>query len=100
MSLFNTADHILYTDLRILQNLKSAFERIIDPVTLAIRREVSSIIAKLHRVDFAKPVDPTAGMGGLSLYLKELTDKLSFIKTELIMRYNLGEFGQTWSVTL
>lgn len=67
-------------------------------LTLAIRRELSAIIAKLHRIDFAKSVEP--GMGGTSLYIKELTEKLSFIKAEILARYTLGDFGRTWCVLL
>jgi len=74
------------------------FERIIDQLTTAIRRELGAVIAKLHRIDFLKSVDPNAGMGGSSLYIKELTEKLSFIKTEVVNRFNLGEYGRTWCV--
>lgn len=72
------------------------FERIMDPLTVAIRRELSAIIAKLHRIDFAKPLDSNAGMGGSSLYIKELTEKLTFIKSEIINRYSLGDYGRKW----
>ena len=69
-----------------------------DLLTSAIRRELSAITAKLHRIDFAKSVEP--GMGGTSLYIKELTEKLSFIKAEILARYSLGDLGRTWCVTL
>lgn len=65
-----------------------------DPLNSAIRRELSAIITKLHRIDFAKSVEP--GMSGTSLYIKELTEKLSFLKAEILARYNLGEFGRMW----
>ena len=78
--------------------MKQVFERLMDLLATAIRRELSAIIAKLHRIDFSKSVDPDAGMGGSSLYVKELTDKLAFIKSEIIMKYNLGDYGRTWSV--
>jgi conserved oligomeric Golgi complex subunit 5 len=71
------------------------FERIIDPVTTAIRRETSAAIAKLHRHDFSKSVNSNTG-GGSSLYMQELTDKLSFIKSEIMARYNVGDYGPTW----
>lgn len=69
-----------------------------DLLTTAIRRELSAIISKLHRIDFSKSVDPDGGMGGSSLYVKELTDKLSFIKTELVTKYSLGDYARTWLV--
>ena len=71
------------------------FERIIDPVTTAIRRETSAAIAKLHRHDFSKSVNSNT-VGGSSLYMQELTDKLSFIKSEIMARYNVGDYGPTW----
>lgn len=86
-----------YTDHGI-QSFKQAFERIVDPLTTAIHRELGAIIAKLHRIDFAKPLDSNAGMGGSSLYIKELTEKLSFIKSEIVSRYSLGDYGRTWLV--
>ncbi|KJA27739.1 hypothetical protein HYPSUDRAFT_62781 [Hypholoma sublateritium FD-334 SS-4] len=79
-----------------IQNTYQFFERIMDPLTVAIRRELSAIIAKLHRIDFAKPLDSNAGMGGSSLYIKELTEKLTFIKSEIINRYSVGDYGRTW----
>ncbi|KAF8894946.1 Golgi transport complex subunit 5-domain-containing protein [Gymnopilus junonius] len=79
-----------------VQNFKQVCERLMDILTMAIHRELGAIISKLHRIDFSKSVDPDAGMGGSSLYVKELTDKLSFIKTELVMKYNLGDYGRTW----
>lgn len=73
------------------------FEKIIEPLTVAIRRELSAIISKLHRIDFAKPLDANAGLGGsTSLYVKELSEKLTFIKAEIINRYSLGDYGRTW----
>jgi len=72
------------------------FDLIIDHLTTAIRRELGAVIAKLHRIDFSKSIDPNAGMGGSSLYVKEVTEKLSFIKTEVVNRFNLGEYGRTW----
>ena len=80
------------------QTIKQDFERIVDQLTTAIRRELGAVIAKLHRIDFSKSVDPNPGMGGSSLYIKELTEKLTFIKAEVVSRFNLGEYGRTWCV--
>jgi hypothetical protein len=64
-------------------------------VKAAIRRELGAIIAKVHRVNLAESRDSMA-LGGSSLFMKELTEKLSFIKTEVLSRYSLGEAGQEW----
>ncbi|KAF8160965.1 Golgi transport complex subunit 5-domain-containing protein [Crassisporium funariophilum] len=83
-----------------IQKIYKAFEHIIDPVTVAIRREVGAAIAKLHRHDFSKSVDPNAGMGGSSLYMVELTEKLSFIKGEVVARYSIGDHGRMWVLSV
>ncbi|KDR75381.1 hypothetical protein GALMADRAFT_140887 [Galerina marginata CBS 339.88] len=83
-----------------IHNMNQVFERIIDLLTTAIRRDLTATISKLHRIDFSKSVDPDAGMGGSSLYVKELTDKLAFIRTELIMRYLLGDYGLKWVTSI
>lgn len=75
-----------------------AYERVVEPVLTAIRRELGAIVAKLHRIDFNKTVDPMAGMGGSSFYMKDLVEKLSFIKEEVLSRFNVGEAGREWSV--
>lgn len=64
----------------------------------SIRRDLGALIAKLHRVDFGKVVDPTSGMGGPSPYMKELVEKLSFVKTEVLNKFSIGEAGRAWSV--
>ncbi|KAF9559858.1 hypothetical protein CPC08DRAFT_665969 [Agrocybe pediades] len=79
-----------------IQTMKKAYEQIVDPLATSVRRELSAIISKLHRSDFSKSADPDAGMGGSSIYMKELTEKLSFIKGEIISRFNLGDYGATW----
>lgn len=66
---------------------------------MAIRREVSSIISRLHRVDFGKTLDNLPpSMGGASAYMKELVDKLTFVRKEILSRYTLGDVTQEWSV--
>jgi hypothetical protein len=80
------------------KNIRHAFDHLVDPVLVAIRRELSAIIARLHRIDFGKNVDPMSGMGGASLYMKDLAEKLSFIKGEILSKYNVGETGRIWFV--
>ncbi|TFK44558.1 Golgi transport complex subunit 5-domain-containing protein [Crucibulum laeve] len=79
-----------------VQGLQRFYERLLEPLRTAIRRELGAIIAKVHRVDFGKSVDPMSGMGGASIYTKELTEKLAFIRSEVLNRYNLGEDTQIW----
>lgn len=69
-----------------------------DPLLTAIRRELGAIIAKLHRIDFGKSVDPMSGMGGSSMYMKDLVEKLTFIKTEILAKFNIPEVSRSWLV--
>lgn len=38
------------------------------------------------------------GMGGSSGFMKELANKLAFVRVELLSKYNLGDLGQEWYV--
>ncbi|KAF9071043.1 Golgi transport complex subunit 5-domain-containing protein [Rhodocollybia butyracea] len=79
-----------------IQKIRLAYERIVDPMLTAIRRELGAIIARLHRIDFGKSVDRSAGMGGPSFYMKDLVDKLSFIKTEVLSKYSVEGDSHKW----
>jgi hypothetical protein len=61
----------------------------------AIRRELGAIIARLHRLDFGKSQDIGMG-GGPSLYMKDLVEKLAFIKKEVLSKFNVGDAGRKW----
>lgn len=79
------------------QNVNRAVERVVDPLLGAIRRELGAIIAKLHRMDFSDAVDPMSAMGGgPSPYMKDLVEKLSFIRTEVLVQYNVPERIREW----
>ncbi|KAJ7128889.1 Golgi transport complex subunit 5-domain-containing protein [Mycena crocata] len=83
-----------------IENMHQAYQRLIEPIITAIRRELSAIIAKLHRIDFNKPADPMAGMSGTSFYMKDLVEKLSFIKTEILSKFSVGEAGREWVISI
>ncbi|KAJ8077048.1 hypothetical protein PM082_001471 [Marasmius tenuissimus] len=81
------------------EKLEQAYNRIVEPVSTAIKRDLGNIIDRVHRTDFGKS-DPTAGMGGASLYMKDLVDKLSLIRTEILSRFQIGEDMQKWVVSI
>ncbi|KAJ7755714.1 Golgi transport complex subunit 5-domain-containing protein [Mycena maculata] len=83
-----------------IQNVQQAYQRLVDPILVAIRRELGAIIAKLHRIDLNKFADPMAGMSGASFYMKDLVDKLSFIKTDILSKFNVGEAGREWVISI
>lgn len=70
-----------------------------DPLLAAIRREAGAIIAKLHKQDFSDSVDPMSAMGGgASPYMKELSEKLTFVKNEVLSQFNTPEVSRGWYV--
>jgi hypothetical protein len=77
--------------------VEATYHHVIDSIMSAIRLDLSSIISRVHRVDLAGGADAmTRGMGGPSGFMKELTDKLTFIRVELLSKYNIGDLGQEW----
>jgi len=83
-----------------IKNIHQAYQRLVDPILLAIRRELGAIIARLHRIDLSKPADPMAGMSGASLYMKDLVEKLAFIKAEVLSKFNVGDAGREWVLSV
>ncbi|PBK95675.1 hypothetical protein ARMGADRAFT_1164211 [Armillaria gallica] len=83
-----------------VDNLHAAYERIVNPLLIAIRRELGAIISKMHRFDFGRSADPMAGMGGTSLYMKDLVEKLAYIKTEIFSKFGIGDEKRAWIMSL
>ncbi|KAK0241983.1 Golgi transport complex subunit 5-domain-containing protein [Armillaria nabsnona] len=83
-----------------VDNLHAAYERIVNPLLTAIRRELGAIISKMHRFDFGRSADPMAGMGGTSLYMKDLVEKLAYIKTEIFSKFGIGDEKRAWIMSL
>ena len=82
----------------VCQDLREEFDSVIDDLMTSIRRDLGSTIARLHRIDFGKAVGTQPGLGGSSLYIKDLVDKLNYIKTEILSRFNIGDAGKDWRV--
>ncbi|EMD33616.1 hypothetical protein CERSUDRAFT_117729 [Gelatoporia subvermispora B] len=83
-------------------NMRRVFERIVDPLLAAIRRELAAITAKLHRMEFSGDAfDPMSAVGGgPSPYMKDLVDKLAFVKTEVLSQFNVTEMHRQWVIPL
>ena len=82
------------------QNIQTSFDKIVDPLLSAVRRELSSIIARLHRVDFGDRNIPRGGGGGTSIYMKDLIEKLEFVRTAILARYSVGDLSKEWCAQL
>src|SRR5258708_12635562 len=76
--------------------MRTSFDKIVDPLLSAIRRELSSIIARLHRVDFGDRNVAHAGGGGTSIYMKDLIEKLEFVRSAILARYSVGDLSKGW----
>lgn len=68
---------------------------------MAIRREFSAIITRMHRVDYSKKVDPNSNSmmnSSASAYMVDLTDKLTLVREEVLGGYRVGELAKEWYV--
>ncbi|KAJ4494041.1 Golgi transport complex subunit 5-domain-containing protein [Lentinula edodes] len=83
-----------------IDKIHATYEHIVDPLLTAIRRELGAIIARLHRNDFGKSSDRAAGMGGPSFYMKDLVDKLSYIKMEVLSRFLVEGDNHKWVMSI
>lgn len=83
-----------------IDSIEASYKRITDALDTAFRREFASILGRIHRVDFSKPMDPMSmSSGGGSPYMLDLIDKMSFIRNEILGRMSLGEFMREWCVS-
>ncbi|KAK4049830.1 hypothetical protein OIV83_003886 [Microbotryomycetes sp. JL201] len=84
-------------------NVRKLYMAIATPLILAIRRDFASIISRMHRVDYSKPASEghgTSTTGGPSSYMADLTNKLAFVRDELLGTYKIGELGREWALDL
>ncbi|KAK4050211.1 hypothetical protein OIO90_005193 [Microbotryomycetes sp. JL221] len=89
-----------------VDNVRRTYLAIATPLILAIRRDFSNIISRMHRVDYGKSSTGAPGAlinnngGGPSPYMSDLTDKLMFVRDELLGSYKIGELGREWALDL
>jgi hypothetical protein len=80
--------------------LEETYRKTTDALDIAIKREFGNILARIHRVDFSKPVDPMAMGSGASPYMQDLVDKIGFLRTEVLSRMSMGEYMRQWVLAL
>ena len=76
-----------------IKRVQDMYQALLSPMQQAVQREISAILAKLHRIDFGQK---GAMPNGSSLCLRELAEKLAFIKGEIVGVYDIGEAGRAW----
>ncbi|ORY73872.1 Golgi transport complex subunit 5-domain-containing protein [Leucosporidium creatinivorum] len=88
-----------------VDNTRTAYQTISNPLIMAIRRDFSSIIARMHRVDYSKNLDVNGagaggGGGGASSYMVDLTEKLTLVREEILGAYRVGDLAKEWALDL
>ncbi|KAI6135695.1 Golgi transport complex subunit 5-domain-containing protein [Pisolithus thermaeus] len=78
-----------------INKILTRYDCVIDPLLAAIRNEIAAVISRIHRVDLQKSADSMAGMTGPSLYMKDLADKLDFVKTSILSNF-AQEIARSW----
>lgn len=79
------------------QALEKSFLSIVNPLIMAIRRDVSATINRMHR-DYASKASVSSGA---NVYMTDLTEKLSFVRDELLGSYRVSrELLQKWALDL
>ncbi|KAM0751898.1 hypothetical protein T439DRAFT_325092 [Meredithblackwellia eburnea MCA 4105] len=84
-----------------VDNTRSLYLSISNPLIMAIRREFSSIITRMHRVDYSKKVDtnPMSATSSSS-YMVDLVEKLGFVRDELLGLFKVGDLAKDWALDL
>lgn len=91
----------------VTQRARTTYVAIVNPLILAIRREFSALLARMHRTNYAADAatgEPGRGRqagvesGGASAYMTDLTDKLTLVKDEILGAYRVGELARDWCV--
>ncbi|WVO19992.1 uncharacterized protein IAS62_001282 [Cryptococcus decagattii] len=86
-----------------INSLETTYRRITNSLDVAFRKEITSTLARIHRVNFNTPVDPLAmGMDarGGSPYMQDLADKIGFVRSQILGRMSLGEYMKGWVLDL
>ena len=89
-----------------VERVRAAYLSIADPLLAAIRREVSALLGRMHRVDYSRDADPAganplvAGANSSSAYMAELADKLALVRDEVLGPFRVGELAREWALDL
>lgn len=79
-------------------NLRKELFSITAPLLSAIRKDFTSILSRMHSVNFTAPSSMEAGSS--SPYLSDLSDKLGFVRLQLLRPLKLGEMSREWATDL
>ena len=79
-----------------IASARTTYLGIVAPLLQAIRRDLVAVIGKVHRIDF----NVAAGAGGsvTSAYMRELCDKVAFVRLQILALYRVSVLTRGWSV--
>ena len=73
----------------------------VEPLLVTSTRDIESVMIKMHKEDFGKPVPPaksnrTANDITAGQYVYELTSRLRWLQREIYSRLHCGEETKEW----
>jgi hypothetical protein len=68
----------------------------VEPLLHAITKELSDTIARMHYVDFGLDQDSVIGGSGGSAYMSDLSDRMWYIREQLLVHYTVESDKTTW----
>ncbi|SGY26040.1 BQ5605_C018g08693 [Microbotryum silenes-dioicae] len=83
-----------------IDRIRHVYLNISKPLIMAIRREFSTILARMHRTDYSKSNEEGTAPNSQSAYMTDLTDKLSLVRDEILGTYRVGDLAKEWALDL
>lgn len=75
-----------------IDNVRKILDSVTGPLLAAARRELSSIVGRIHKTGFGKPLDPTS----VSVYMQDLSDRINFARRQILAPLRVGELTKEW----
>lgn len=81
----------------VLEDVDQFYHRdLVEALLHAILKEISDTIARMHYVDFGLPQDAVMGGSGGSAYMSDLSDRLWYVREQLLVHYHVESDKTTW----
>jgi conserved oligomeric Golgi complex subunit 5 len=78
-------------ELILRKKIKDTFESITQPIMSGLRRDLGAIISRMHKLDFGKGLDESISIDGTNMYMKNLSERLVFIRNDVLLPINTGD---------
>lgn len=87
-----TAGSMIARQRRALEALRST--QLVAPLLDAVKREISTSLARMHHADFARKDNVATGAG--SVYMSDVSDRMWYVREALLLRYEPGADRTSW----